>query len=69
MCVQIDFQAFGMFHANRAPILHQDYHYLQTEQTELPLVPLHRSTNRCIQNGFLDYGALGTNHAHILQRN
>ena len=23
-CVQIDFWAYGMFHANRAPILHQD---------------------------------------------
>ena len=23
-CIQIDFQAYGMFHANRAPILHQD---------------------------------------------
>ena len=41
MCVQIDFLAFGMFHANRAPILHQDQHYLQTDQTELPLEPLH----------------------------
>ena len=37
-----------------------------TDQTELPLEPLHRSTNRCFQNGFLDYGALGANHAHIL---
>ena len=27
------------------------------------------STNRCFQNGFLDYGALGANHAHILHRN
>jgi hypothetical protein len=24
VCIQIDFQANGMFHANRAPILHQD---------------------------------------------
>jgi hypothetical protein len=23
-CVQIDFLAYGMFHGNRAPILHQD---------------------------------------------
>jgi len=23
-CIQIDFQAYGMFHANRLPILHQD---------------------------------------------
>ena len=41
MCVQIDFQAFGMFHANRAPILDQDQHSLQTDQTEHPLEPLH----------------------------
>ena len=30
-----------MFHANRAPIIHKDQHYLQTERTELPLEPLH----------------------------
>ena len=30
-----------MFYANRAPILHQDKHYLQTDRTELPLEPLH----------------------------
>ena len=41
MCVQIDFQAFGMVHANRAPILHQDQHYLQIDRTEHPLEPLH----------------------------
>jgi hypothetical protein len=29
-----------MFHANRASILHQDQHYLQTDQTELSLEPL-----------------------------
>ena len=156
MCVQIDFQVFGMFHANRARILHQDQHYLQTDLTEHPLEPLHlgvptsaskmdsqttvhsvqtvhlsctetntisketevrfymthviqefywvlpniflsiwyvrcnsctylalrlalspnrlnrasiRSTNKCIQNGFLDYGAFGANCALILHRN
>ena len=41
MCAQIDFQAFGMFHANRAPILLQDLHYLQIDQTKHPLEPLH----------------------------
>jgi hypothetical protein len=30
-----------MFHANRAPIKHQDENYLQTDQTKLPLEPLH----------------------------
>ena len=28
-----------------------------------------RSTNRCVKNGFLDYGALSTNYAPILHRN
>ena len=28
-----------------------------------------RSTNSCIKNGFLDYGALGTNYAPILHQN
>jgi hypothetical protein len=37
----MDFLAYGMFHANRAPILHQDQHYLQIDQTDLPLEPLH----------------------------
>jgi len=41
MCVQIDFEAFGMFHANHGPMLHQDYHYRQTHRTEHPLEPIH----------------------------
>jgi len=40
-CVQIDFWPYVTFHANRAPILHQDQHYLQTDPNELPLEPLH----------------------------
>ena len=39
-CVQIDFWAYGMFHENHAPILHQYLHYLQTDQTELSLESL-----------------------------
>jgi hypothetical protein len=39
--VQNDFQAYGMFGANHAPILRQDYQYLQTDQNELPLEPRH----------------------------
>ena len=35
------FRAYGTFGANRAPILHQDYHYLQTYQDELLLEPHH----------------------------
>jgi len=31
-----------MFHANYAPILHQDYNYLQTDRNEIPHEPLHQ---------------------------
>jgi hypothetical protein len=40
-CVQNDFRACGTLRANRAPILHQDEHYLQTDQNEHPLEPRH----------------------------
>ena len=40
-CVQINFQAYGTFHANHAPILHEDSHYLQINRTELSPEPLH----------------------------
>jgi len=40
-CVQIDLWEYGTFHANRTPIFHQDWHYLQTDRTELWLEPLH----------------------------
>ena len=53
MCVHIDFQAFGMFHANRAPILHQDQHYLQTYRTEHPLEPLHLGVPTSVSKRFL----------------
>jgi hypothetical protein len=36
-CVQNNFWACGMFSENSAPILPQDYHYLQTDRNELPL--------------------------------
>jgi hypothetical protein len=41
-CVQNDFWAYGMFGANHATILHQDYHYLQTQRNELPVEPHNR---------------------------
>jgi hypothetical protein len=31
------FLSLGYVRANRAPILRQDYHYLQTDQDEVPL--------------------------------
>jgi hypothetical protein len=37
---QVLFLSLGMFNANRATILHQELHYLQTDRTELPLEPL-----------------------------
>jgi hypothetical protein len=40
-CVQNDFRAYDTFNANRASILRQDYHYLQTDQNEHPLKPHH----------------------------
>jgi hypothetical protein len=38
-CVQNDFRAGGTFGANRATILHQDKHYVQTERNKLALEP------------------------------
>jgi hypothetical protein len=38
-CIQTDFRASDMFGANRTPILHQDYHYHQTDRSEHPLEP------------------------------
>jgi hypothetical protein len=40
-CLQYYFWAYGMFDANYALILHQEYHYRQTDRTELPLEPRH----------------------------
>jgi aminoglycoside N3'-acetyltransferase len=40
-CIQDDFRAYGTFGTNRAPILRQDYHYLQTDSNKLPLEPRH----------------------------
>jgi hypothetical protein len=40
-CVQNDFWACGTFRTNRAPILHQDLQYLQTNWIKHPLEPHH----------------------------
>jgi hypothetical protein len=40
-CVKHDFRADGTFDTNRAPFLHQDYHYLQTDSNKHPLKPRH----------------------------
>jgi hypothetical protein len=39
--IQIDLWAYGTFGANRAPILNQDKHNLQTNRNELPFEPPH----------------------------
>jgi hypothetical protein len=41
-CVQNDFWAYGTFGANRAPILCQDWHYLQMDRNEHPFEPHHQ---------------------------
>ena len=68
MCVQIDFQAFGIFHANRAPILHLALSPNRPNRAST-WAPSPKTTNKCVQNGFLDYGALGAHCAPILHRN
>jgi hypothetical protein len=40
-CVQTDFEACGMFSTTHAAILHQNYHYLETDKNVLPLEPRH----------------------------
>jgi hypothetical protein len=40
-CIQNDFWAYGMFGTNRAPILRQDLHYLETDWNKPPLEPCH----------------------------
>jgi hypothetical protein len=46
-CVQDDFRAYGTFGTNHAPILRQDYHYLQTDSNKLPLEPCHLGVTLC----------------------
>jgi hypothetical protein len=41
-CVQNYFWAYGMFGANRAPILCQDWHSIQMDQNKLPIEPRHQ---------------------------
>jgi hypothetical protein len=40
-CSQKDLRAHGIFVANRALIWYRDSHYLQVDQSELPLDPCH----------------------------
>jgi hypothetical protein len=40
-CIQNDFWAYGTFGANRAPILNQDKHCIQTDRNEVPFEPRH----------------------------
>jgi hypothetical protein len=40
-CAQNNLWAYGLFGANPAPILHRHWHYLQTDQNEIPQDPHH----------------------------
>jgi hypothetical protein len=40
------FEPYGTFGASRAPILRQDYHYLQMDPNKLPLEPHHLGVHR-----------------------
>jgi hypothetical protein len=40
-CVQDHIRSYGTLVTNCAPILRQDYHYLQTDSNKLPLEPRH----------------------------
>jgi hypothetical protein len=40
-CIQHDFRVDGTFDTNRAPFLHQGYHYLLTDSNKHPLEPCH----------------------------
>jgi hypothetical protein len=44
------FLSLCTFGANRAPILRQDWHYLQTDQNELPLWPRHLGVPSGVSN-------------------
>jgi hypothetical protein len=66
-CAQNAFHASGTFGTNRAPILHRDQHYLQTDWNELPHT-LHKSTIGCNQSDFHSRGTFGANHASFLHR-
>jgi hypothetical protein len=46
-CLQYYFQAYRTFDANRTPIVHQEYYYLQSDRTELPLEPRHLGVRLC----------------------
>jgi hypothetical protein len=66
-CVQNDFCPNRTFDANSAPILNQDYHYLQTDRA-FTWASSPRSTIGCVQNDFHAYGTFDANRAPILRQ-
>jgi hypothetical protein len=52
-CVQNNFWAYGIFGGNRALILRQDYHYLQTDWTDLALEFVTKQYHRVCPKRFL----------------
>jgi hypothetical protein len=68
-CVQNDIQAFSTLGANCAPILHQDYDYLQTDWSELPLEPRHLGVLSGVSKTIFEpMRCLAQNRAPIMQR-
>jgi hypothetical protein len=68
-CIQNDFWASGMYGTNCAPILCQDYHYLQMDWIELPHEPCHLGVPPGVSKTILwAYGIFGANHAPILRQ-
>jgi hypothetical protein len=67
-CVQIDFWAYGTFHANRASYIGSRL-ALSLNRQNWASTWASSSWSSSIQNGFLDYSALGANCAPILHRN
>ena len=66
-CVQNDFQANGMFGANRAPILHR--HWLPIDRNEIPLDPRHLGVPSGVSKTiFRANGMFGANRAPILHQ-
>jgi hypothetical protein len=65
-CIQNYFRVNGLFSANHAPILRQDYHYLQMDQNEFPLEHRHLVVPSVCSKQFLSQWYFWRNRAPIL---
>jgi hypothetical protein len=63
-CIQDNFQPYGTFETNHAPILHQDYNYLLTDLKQASTwASSPQSIVGCVQNDFWAYGTFSANCA------